>query len=155
MSPQPKRGGGAYCFWCRSGRHLRWSLSALYLLHQWVDFDQTCTDTLLGEVIRFWWSWPHFQGNTSILKFSNFDKKSLSASLFLNQMTDSDQTSYIVTLRWFKDLIKFWWPCPNFQGHHTVKTVKFHILIKNTMSALLEPNDGFWPHFIYCNAVMV
>ena len=27
------------------------------LLNQWVDFDQTCTDTLLGgrkEVIRFW-----------------------------------------------------------------------------------------------------
>ena len=28
-----------------------------YLLNQWVDFDQTCIDTLLGggkEMIRFW-----------------------------------------------------------------------------------------------------
>ena len=28
--------------------HLRSFLSAFYLLNQWVDFDQTCTDTLLG-----------------------------------------------------------------------------------------------------------
>ena len=24
---------------------------------------------------RFWWHWPHFQGHTSTLKFSNFDRK--------------------------------------------------------------------------------
>ena len=28
-----------------------------------------------GEMIRFWWPWPHFQGLTSTLKFSNFDQK--------------------------------------------------------------------------------
>ena len=64
-----------------------------------MDFDQACTDTLLGggkEVIRFWWPWPHFQGHTNTLKFSNFDQRKL--------------------------------PC--------------------TLS--LEPNDGFWPNFMYC-----
>ena len=32
-------------------------------LNQWVDFDQTCTETTLRqgkEVIRFWRPWPHF-----------------------------------------------------------------------------------------------
>ena len=54
----PTEGAETYCFWCGSRR--RWrprcSLSALYLLNQCVDFDQTCTDTLLGgrkEVLDF------------------------------------------------------------------------------------------------------
>ena len=79
LVPQPK-GRGEILFWC--GTRRRWrpgcSLSALYLLNQLVEFDQTCTDTLLGgrkEVIRFWWHWPHFQGHTSTLKYSNFDQK--------------------------------------------------------------------------------
>ena len=57
--PQPK--GGAYCFWCRWRRRRRLPprcfVSARYLLNRWTDFDQTCTDTLLGgrnELIRFW-----------------------------------------------------------------------------------------------------
>ena len=39
----------------------------------------------------------------------------------LNQITDSGQTSYIVTLGWFKDLIRFWWPWPKFSRspHYT------------------------------------
>ena len=79
---------GTYCFWCgsRLRRHPRCSLSALYLLNQWVDFDQTCTDPLLGgrkEGIRFWWPWPHFQCHTSTLKFSNFDQKMLACTLSL------------------------------------------------------------------------
>ena len=132
--PLNQRGGGGYCFWCRSCRHWRPRsfLSALYLLNQWVDFGQTCKDILLGggkDVIRFWWPWPHFQGHTSTLKFSSFDKKKKKAYLhpILNQMTDSGQTSYIVRLGWFKDWIRFWWPWPNFQGHHTIKTVFFFL----------------------------
>ena len=87
MSPQPN-GRGTYCFWCGSRRRRCWrwrprcSLPALYHLNEWVDFDQTCTDTLLGgrkEVTRFLWPWPYFQGHTSTLKFSSFDQKSLSA----------------------------------------------------------------------------
>ena len=32
-------------------------VSGRYLLNQWIDFDQTCIDTMLGgckELIRFW-----------------------------------------------------------------------------------------------------
>ena len=57
LCPPNRRLGGTYCFWCRSSRHLRCFLSAFYLLNQWVDFEQTCRDTLFGEgieVIRFW-----------------------------------------------------------------------------------------------------
>ena len=49
------------------------------------------------EVIRFWWPWPYFQGQTSTLKFSIFDRKKLVCTLSL------------------------------------------------------EPNDRFWPNFMYCS----
>ena len=48
-------GSGHIVFWC--GSRLRSLISAHYLLNRWTDFDQTCTDTLLGgrnELIRFW-----------------------------------------------------------------------------------------------------
>ena len=108
--PHNRRGGATYCFWCWSCRRPHTFLTALYLLNQWVDSDQTCTGALLAgrkEVIRCWWPWPHFQGHNSTLKFSNFDQKSFSAPYLLNQMTDSGLTSHIVTLGWFKDLIWF------------------------------------------------
>ena len=53
--PKPK--GAAYFFWCRSRRRPRCFVSVRYLLNRWTDFDQTCTDTLLGgrnKLIRFW-----------------------------------------------------------------------------------------------------
>ena len=59
----PTEGGGTYCFLCGSRwrRRMLWRprsfISARYLLSRWMDFDQTCTDTLLGgrnELIRFW-----------------------------------------------------------------------------------------------------
>ena len=100
-------------------------------------------------VNRFWWPCPNFQGHHSIktVKFSNFDpKKKLVCTIMwpylLNQMTDSSQTSYIVTLGCFKDWFRFRWPWPNFQGHHTIKTVKW------AFAALLspEPINWFWPN---------
>ena len=85
-------------------------------------------------------------------KTSNFDtffgtfgetQKCLSASYLWNQMTDSGQTSYIVTLGWFKDLIRFLWPWPNFQGHHTIKTLKFSNFDQTKLVCTLSlvPND--------------
>ena len=71
MSPTKGEGEGTYNFLCGSRRHRRpqCSLSALYLLNQWMDFDQTCIDTFLWgrkAVIRFWWPWPDFQGRHTI-----------------------------------------------------------------------------------------
>ena len=124
-----QRGGGTYCFWCGFCQRLRQRsfLSALYLLNQCVDLDQTSTDTLLGqgkEMIWFWWPWPRFQGHTST-ECHILTQNSFSAPYLLNQMMDSDQTLCIVSLRKLKGLIGFWWPSPNFQGHHTFKTVKW------------------------------
>ena len=69
-------------------------------------------------------------------------KNSLSAPYFLKQMMDSGQTLCIVSLEQLKDLIRFWWPWPNFQGHHTIKTVKMSLVC--TLSP--EPIDGFCPN---------
>ena len=44
-------------------------LCAHYLLNQWLEFDQTNTDTSIGrgeKVIRFCWPWPHFQDHCII-----------------------------------------------------------------------------------------
>ena len=145
--PTPNwRGAGTDCFWCRSRRHPHSFLSALYLLNQWVDFDQTCTDTLLGGGKK----WLDFGDLDLIFKVTpahwNFQMLTqnlrLSAPYLLHQMTNSGQTSYIVTLRWFKDLIGFWWTWPNFQGHHTIKIVKMSLVC--ILSP--EPIGGFWPN---------
>ena len=74
--------------------------------------------------------------------FEILTKKCLSAPYLLNQMTDSGQTSYIVTFGWIKDLVRFWWPWRNFQGHHTIKTVTVSLVC--TLSP--EPMGGFWPN---------
>ena len=115
---ESRRGVGEYCFWCRSHRRPRSFLSSLYLLNQWVDFDQTCTD-IIGRGGK---KWLDFGDLDLIFKHFEILTKMLVCTHLLNQMTVSDQTSYVVTLGWFKDLIRFLWPWPNFQGHHTIKT---------------------------------
>ena len=57
------------------------SLSALYLLNQWVYLYQICTNTLgQGKEVHifiFWWPWPHFQGHTSTLNVRFWPKTCL------------------------------------------------------------------------------
>ena len=111
-----------------------------YLLDQLVDFDQTCTETPLGqgkEMIRFWWPWPHFQGHTITLN-SNFDQKGLSVPYLLNQMMNSDQTLCIASLGQLKYLFRFWCPWPNFQCHHTVKTVNMSLVCSHFINQWVD-----------------
>ena len=68
------------------------SLCAHYLFKQWLEFDQTSTDTSSGwgkEIIRFWWTWPYFQGhyiiNTQKVSLVNA-VKSLCAHYLFNQL---------------------------------------------------------------------
>ena len=64
-------------------------LSALYLVNQWVDFDQTCVEALLGhgkEVIRFGATLTLFSRSQEILELG------LSTLHLLNQLMGSDQT---------------------------------------------------------------
>ena len=88
-----------------------WILAKLYVLYHW-------------DNQKNWLDFDDLDLIFSTLKFQSLTKKILSAPYRLNQMTDSGQTSYIVMLGWVKDLIRFWWPWPNFQGHHIIKTVK-------------------------------
>ena len=60
-----------YCIW--SGSRFCWSWCRRYsfvcsqcILYRCLDFFKTCKDTSLEELlelIRFWWSWPYFQGH--------------------------------------------------------------------------------------------
>ena len=81
-----------------------------------------------------------FKVRPALWNFQILTQKSLSAPYFLNQMTVLVKLHYTITLGWFKDLIRFWWPWPNF--HHTVKTVKMSLVC--TLSP--EPTSGFWPN---------
>ena len=49
--PQLK-GVGHICFCCRSCQRQRSFVSVCYLLNQWVDFDHTCIDKLMGGMLR-------------------------------------------------------------------------------------------------------
>ena len=125
----------------------RWILTKLAQTHywkkgkKWIDF---------GDLYLI------FKVTPTLWNFQILTKTSLCAPCFLNQLTVSGQTSYIVKLGWFKDLIRFWWPWPDFLGQHTIKTKIFKFWPKNLVCTLsLEPNDGFWPNFMYCNVVMV
>ena len=83
----------------------------------------------------------------------------MSALSFLNQLVDFEKCLDPTCISWtkwwilaklyvlyhwdeWKELIRFWWPCPNFQGHHTIKTVKMSLVC--TLSP--EPIGGFWPN---------
>ena len=102
---------------------------SLFLTNVWI-FYQICTERTLGqgkEVIRFWRPWPHFQGHIGILHVK-FWPKNASAPYLLNQIKDSSQNLLIISLGKLKDLTRFWWPWPNFQGHHTLKTVQMSLV---------------------------
>ena len=60
----------------------------------------------------------------------------------VNQLMDFDQTCTEALLQEGSELIRFWWPWPNFQGCESVKTVE--ISISNAISC--KAIDGFWPN---------
>ena len=121
MSPNPK-GRGTYCFWCGSRRRRQrprrflsaltswtnwWILTKLAQAHYWDERKKWLDFGDLDLIFK----------DTPALIFSNFEQKRLSAPYLLSQMMGSGETSYIVTMGWFKELVRFWWPWPNFQGH--------------------------------------
>ena len=148
MCPHNRRAWGD-CFWCGSNlRRRRCSfLSELYLLNQWVEFGQTHTDTLLGRGKEMMWldfgdidlilrSYQHFE------IFKSWPKKAWLHTISWTKWRILTNFIYC-NVGWFKDLIRFWWHWPNFQNHHTIKTVKMSIVWIPSH----KPNGGFWPHF--------
>ena len=80
-------------------------------------------------MIRFWWPWPYVQGHYTI----NIKKKnslfkavnSLFAHYSLTNRWNSNKLAQIDTSSgWRKEVIKFWWPWPYFQGLHIINTQK-------------------------------
>ena len=93
-------------------------LSALYLMKEWMNFDQTCTALALllwhgKELIRFCLPWPHFNVTGGFRLLEN----ALSAPCLLNEWMGFDQTCTAVLLRQGQELVRFWWPWPYFHGH--------------------------------------
>ena len=70
LCPPNRRGGGILLLVRIPSASASHSfVSASYLLNAWTDFDQTCTDTLLGgrnKLIKFWGPWPNFQGHSDL-----------------------------------------------------------------------------------------
>ena len=96
--------------------------SAPYLQNEWIDFDQTCTTILLREgkeLIRFWWPWPMFKVTEGggVERGHRLFENGFSASYLQNEWKDFDLTCTAILLWHGKELIRFWWPWPHFQGH--------------------------------------
>ena len=66
---------------------------------------------------------------------SNFDPK-----MFVCTLSLENKDGFWPKLGQLKDLMRFWWPWPNFQGHLTMKTVKVSLVY----TLLPEPINGFW-----------
>ena len=59
-----------------------------------------------------------------LCKISSCSKKACVPIIFFKQWLEFDQTNTDTSLRWEKDMIRFCWPWPYFQGHYIVKTLK-------------------------------
>ena len=76
-------------------------------------------------MIRFWWPWSHYQSHTSTLNVKFRSKKLVcTLSLESNDVFWPNFMYRIIGI--IIELIRFWWSSPNFQGHHTIKTVKMN-----------------------------
>ena len=102
-----------------------------YILNQWLEFKQTSKYSWLGhgkEMIRFLWPWPHSQGHFIIKTLKMTLVCTLShESLDGICVSSTDSNS----LGWGKEVIRFWWPEPHFQGH--TDTLKLKFLIEKSL----------------------
>ena len=97
-------------------------------------------------MVRFWWPWTHFQGHTSILNVI-FWPKNLVCILSL-EPNDGFWPNFIYCIiGMIKELIKFWWLWPNFQGHHTIKLYCSNFRIITTIFGC--PNLAFLQYFLH------
>ena len=97
----------------------RWNLTKLAQLHHW-DGGMKWSDfgdlDLIFKVTPALWN-------------SNLIEKSLCANYLLNQWLEFYQTSTDTSLGQGKELIRFWWPWPHFQGHYIIKTLKNELCV--------------------------
>ena len=123
---------------------VKWALSAHYLLNQLVYFDQTCIETPSrhgAKIIRFWWPCHIFKVDQHF-ECPILTKKLVCTRSFQPNNGFWPNFTYCIIGIIKKKLIRFSWSWPNFQGHHTIKTVKMSLVY--TLSP--ESIDGFWPN---------
>ena len=88
-------------------------VSVRYLMNQWTNLYQTCTDTMLGGCEKLIWFWWPFKVTATFCNVWNF----VSGCSLLNQWTYFDQTCIDTMFGGCEELIRLWWPWLNFQGH--------------------------------------
>ena len=79
-----------------------------------------------------------------LLPFVKFHNavESLFAHCLFNQWLEFDQTSTDRSLGRGKEVIRFWWPWPYFQGHYIIKTLKVSLVCTLSHDSM----DGIWPN---------
>ena len=108
----------------------RWNLTKLAQIHHW-DWGK---------------KWLDFGDLDLIFKVTQTQiliEKSLCAHCILNQWLEFYQTSTDTSLGQGKEVIRFWWPWPHFQGHYFKNTLKMSLVC--TLSH--ESIDGIWPNY--------
>ena len=107
--------------------------------------------TNLAQILEWDWGkkWLDFNDLDLIFKVtpalwnSNFDRKKLVCTLYLEPMAGIlKKTSTDSSLGQGKEVIRFWWTWPHFQGHYIIKTLKMSLMC--TLSH--ESIDGIWPN---------
>ena len=122
----------------------RWNLTKLEQKHhwdggkKWLDFGDL---DLIFKVTPALWN-------------SNLMEKSLCAHYLLKQCLEFYQTSTDTSLGQGKELIRFWWPWPHFQGHYIIKWALcamsrgYLISIAYYLFSSPEPKAHWWAYRI-------
>ena len=93
------------------------SLCTQYLFNQWLE-------TELAQIHHKNRA-PHYEFSKKILVN---EVKSLCAHYLFNQWLEFDQTGTDTSSGWGKEVIRFWWPWPYFQGHCIINTQKVSLV---------------------------
>ena len=132
-------------------KNRHWSLTFLECINSAlsVTFQLFLTAFLQAEVPHTWKRWKRDRLAISKLLISrsilsgppDFEIKGVTC--ILNQWLEFYQTSTDTSLGHGKEVIRFWWPWPHFQGHYIIKTLKMSFVC--TLSH--ESIDGIWPNW--------
>ena len=77
-----------------------------------------------------------------LIIFSHYAVKSSCAHYLFNTGWKFDQTSTGTLSGWGKEVIRFWWPWPYFQGHYIINTQKVSLVCTQSHESI----DGLWPN---------
>ena len=110
----------------------RWNLTKLAQIHHWDGGKKWLDFGDLDPIFKVTWTpW-----NSILIE------KSLCTHYLLNQWLEFYQTSTDTSLGQEKEVIRFWWPWPHFQGHFIIKTLKMSLVCTQSHESI----GGIWPN---------